>query len=141
VIDYRAAVAPHTITIEVRFSELDPYGHLNHAVYATFFETARVGALREVDLDLVALAAEGFQFVVTQLILDYKRPAVAHDVVTVTTEVAETRRASTVWAQRMLRGDEVLATAEVRSAITDTRGKPVRPPAWVLERLAPLVRS
>ncbi len=127
--------------IEVRFSELDPYGHLNHAVYATYFETARVIALREVDLDLVALAADGHQFVVTQLVLDYKRPAVAHDVVTVTTEVGEMKRASTIWNQHMVRGEELLATATVRSAITDERGKPVRPPAWVFERLAPLVRS
>ncbi len=125
--------------IEVRFSELDPYGHLNHAVYATYFETARVIALREVDLDLVALAADGIQFVVTQVVLDYKRPAMANDVVTITTEVSEVRRASTVWGQRMLRGDDVLATATVRSAIIDDRGKPVRPPAWVFERLAPLV--
>ncbi len=127
--------------IEVRFSELDPYGHLNHAVYATYFETARVIALREVDLDLVALAADGLQFVVIQLVVDYKRPAVANDVVTVTTELGETRRASTIWNQHMARDEESLATATVRSAITDSRGKPVRPPSWVFERLAPLVRN
>lgn len=127
--------------IEVRFSELDPYGHLNHAVYATYFETARVIALREVDLDLVALAADGLQFVVIQLVVDYKRPAVANDVVTVTTELGETRRASTIWNQHMVRDEEPLATATVRSAITDSRGKPVRPPSWVFERLAPLVRN
>ena len=127
--------------IEVRFSELDPYGHLNHAVYATYFETARVIALREVDLDLVALATEGLQFVVTQLVLDYKRPAVANDVVTVTTEVGETRRASTIWNQHMVRDEELLAAATVRSAIIDNRGKPVRPPDWVFERLALLVRG
>lgn len=132
-------MAPHTLDIEVRFSELDPYAHLNHAVYATYFETARVVALRDVDLDLVALAGEGLQFVVIRLTLDYRRPAVAHDVVTITTEIQETRRASTVWFQQMLRDDEVLATATVRSAITDRKGKPIRPPVWVFDRLAPLM--
>ena len=36
----------HETTIAVRFSELDPYGHVNHAVYLTYFEQARCEANR-----------------------------------------------------------------------------------------------
>ena len=31
----------HLSTITVRFAELDPYAHVNHAVYATYCEVAR----------------------------------------------------------------------------------------------------
>lgn len=135
----RCRAVTHSISIDVRFSELDPYGHLNHAVYATYFETARIVALDESDLALGPLAEQGYQFVVTRLVLDYKRPAVANDTVEVTTWVSQMRRASTTWSQAMHRGDELLATAAIRSAITDTTGRPTRPPAWVFERLGPLI--
>src|SRR6201994_3088515 len=35
-------------TIQVRFSDLDYYGHVNNATYLTYFETARVDYWREV---------------------------------------------------------------------------------------------
>ena len=130
---------PHLFTIDVRFSELDAYGHLNHAVYATYFETARIAALRDHDLDLIGLADAGFQFVVATLTIDFKRPATANDSLRVETVVEEIRRASSRWKQSIWRGDELLAVAEVRAGLTDTTGKPARPPDWLIERLAPLV--
>ncbi|MEM8532580.1 MAG: thioesterase family protein [Chloroflexota bacterium] len=33
---------PFTTTITVRFRDLDALGHVNHAVYLTYFETARI---------------------------------------------------------------------------------------------------
>lgn len=35
-------------TIQIRFSDLDYYGHVNNATYLTYFETARVDYWREV---------------------------------------------------------------------------------------------
>ncbi|NVO01004.1 MAG: acyl-CoA thioesterase, partial [Geobacteraceae bacterium] len=32
----------HSIPIEVRFADLDAYGHVNGSVYFTYLETARV---------------------------------------------------------------------------------------------------
>ena len=54
----------HRTTIAVRFAELDPYRHVNHAVYLTYFEVARTEALASVDLGLDDVAVAGYQFVV-----------------------------------------------------------------------------
>jgi acyl-CoA thioester hydrolase len=131
-------VTPHTTTIAVRFAELDPYGHVNHAVYATYFEVGRSEALASVGLPLSVLADEGYQFVVTELAIRFRRAATAGDRLTVETVVSEVGRASTRWSQRITGGGAVVATAELRAGVTDRAGRPTRPPAALLDRLAPL---
>lgn len=136
----------HRTTIDVRFAELDPYAHVNHAVYVTYFEVARTEALAGVGLGLDHLARQGFQFVVTDLSVRYRRAAGAGDTLTVDTEVAKVGRASSIWRQRITRsleegGAEVLVEAELKTGVTDRRGRPTKPPAWILEALKPLVRE
>jgi len=38
---------PYRITDNVRFADLDPNGHVNNAVYATYFETGRVTLVKD----------------------------------------------------------------------------------------------
>jgi YbgC/YbaW family acyl-CoA thioester hydrolase len=122
-------------TIDVRFYELDPYGHVNHAVYLSYFEDARVSLLDDLGFGLPRLADLGFHIVVVEANVQFRKPAVAGDVLEVVTAVAELRRASSRWQQRLLRGDEVIATNDLRAAITDTRGRPCRPPDGLRDAL------
>jgi acyl-CoA thioester hydrolase len=131
-------VSPHTTTIAVRFAELDPYGHVNHAVYATYFEVGRAEALDSVGLPLSALADSGYQFVVTELTIRFRRAATAGSRLTVETVVSEVGRASTRWSQRIIGDGAVMATAELRVGVTDRSGRPTRPPSTLSEQLAPL---
>ena len=50
---------PHRTPIKVRFYELDPYGHLNHAVYVNHFEVGRVECLESLGWGLDALQQQG----------------------------------------------------------------------------------
>ena len=127
----------HRVDIKVRFYELDPYGHLNHSAYIQFFETGRIELLEEVGVGLESFAARGYRFVVNRIQTSFDRPVHATETITVETEVVEFRRASSVWRQRLMRGDEVVARQEVRAAITNTEGKPARVPPDVIEALGP----
>ena len=127
----------HRFDLKVRFYELDPYGHLNHSAYVQFFETGRVELLEEVGLDLEPFAARGYRFVVNRIETSFDRPVRGGETITVETEVVEFRRASSVWRQRLLRGDEVVARQELRAAITNAEGRPVRVPTEVTQALAP----
>ena len=104
----------HTTDISVRFADLDPYGHVNHAMFVTYLEVARTEALSEIGLALQDLLADGYQIVVVDLSIKYLRSAKLGDVVTVDTRVDEIRGASSRWraARRLpcLRGRR----AEVR---------------------------
>jgi acyl-CoA thioester hydrolase len=130
---------PHRLALKVRFSELDPYNHVNHSVYVTYFEAARTEALAAVGLALDRLGADGHQIVVSELTVRYRVPAGPGDELVVETVVDEVRGASSIWSQTILRGDEVVATARLRAGFTDATGRPARIPADVRDRLESLV--
>lgn len=130
---------PHVTTVKVRFNELDPYGHVNHAQYVSYFEHGRTEALEQLGLGLHDMAAKGIQVVVMEITVSYKRPAVAGDELSIETWISEMRRASTVWEQCILRGDEICSVITVRAGITDTTGKPIRPPEWLFDAMRPLL--
>lgn len=127
----------HLHPVKVRFYELDPYGHLNHSVYVQLFETGRVELLDSVGLGLSDLELRGYRFVVTNIETSFLRSVEGGDSLVIETGVLEIRRASSIWRQRLLRGDEVMATQRVRAAITDTDGRPTRAPTEIHEALGP----
>jgi acyl-CoA thioester hydrolase len=132
----------HRSTIEVRFNELDPYGHVNHSVYATYCEVARIEAMAAVGIEMVDLSDAGQQLVVTDLHLKFHAPAVGGNRLYIDTWMPTLRRASGLWNQRILRAEnaELLLTAEIRACVTDRTGRPTKPTAKLMEamqRLAP----
>ncbi len=131
----------HVSTISVRFNELDPYAHVNHAVYAIYCEVARTEALAAIGLSIEELARRGFQFVVTELSLRFRKPAVAGDVLSVDTWLSEIGRASTRWSQRIRRGGELLVEAELKVGVANSLGRPTRPPPEMVATLEALHRS
>lgn len=124
----------------MRFGELDPYGHVNHAVYLTYLEVARTELLAAHGLGLDVLLANGVQLVVVEAQVRYRAAAVAGDRLTVETWVDEVRRASSRWRQVIRRGDEVVVDATLRAAATDHHGRPVPPPPPLAALLAGLTR-
>jgi acyl-CoA thioester hydrolase len=114
--------------VRVRFYELDPYNHVNHTAYLGYFEAARVEALAGAGFGLDVLKETGVQIVLVEITARFLRPATLHQVLTIDTEVVEVNRSSSRWHQEMRRGDEPVATLEVRAAFTDLEGRPVRAP-------------
>lgn len=131
----------HVDSVRVRWSEVDPYNHLNHALYLTFFEQARIDALASIGFSMGQLQALGCQIVVTEVDVRFIKSALGGDDVRIETEMLETRRVSTSWRQRMYRNDELLATIELTAAITDLEGKPRRLPDGFAEALASIAGS
>ena len=127
----------HRREIDVRFYELDPYHHVNHATYLQYFETARIDLLAEAGYTMQGMMDEGLMIVVSELEAKFLKPARARDHLVVETEVLEFGRVKTRWRQRLLRGDEVLVHQQVTAAMTDLEGRPLRFPEAVKERLAP----
>lgn len=127
----------HRYPVKVRFYELDPYNHLNHASYVQYFEVGRVELLESVGIGLAELQALGRHIVVTEIQTRFLKSAGPRDTLVVETEVVEIRRATTRWRQRLLRDDEVIATQIVQAAMTDTAGRPVRFDAELAAALAP----
>lgn len=123
----------HSTAITVRFGDLDPYDHVNHARYLTYFESARIELLEEIGFGMGVMKDRGFQIVLVEITAGFHAAAGLHDVLTITTDVREVKRATTRWRQEARRGDELVATLDVRAAFTDLAGRPTRPPPGFAE--------
>ena len=123
----------HTTSITVRFADLDPYDHVNHARYLTYFESARVEMLSQLGFGMDVMKRDGFQIVLVEISAEFHAPAGLHDELLITTEVEEVRRASSRWRQKAHRGEELIASLAIKAAFTDQTGRPRRAPAGFLD--------
>jgi YbgC/YbaW family acyl-CoA thioester hydrolase len=120
---------PHETTIKVRFSDLDPYDHVNHARYLSFFEAARVEALEEMGFGMGLMRAQGLQIVLVEIGARFVRPAGLHDLLTIRTVIGEGTRATSLWHQEARLGSgDLVASLDVRAVFTDLVGRPRRAP-------------
>lgn len=113
------------MTVEARFSwptriyweDTDAGGVVYHARYVAFMERARTEWMRALGYGQEAMRSGGGQvFVVRAMDLDFLKPAKLDDVLTTTVELLQCRRASLLMAQAVMRGDQVLVSAQVRLA-------------------------
>ena len=128
----------HVTNIEVRFYELDPYNHVNHSVYFSYFEAARIEALDSVGYNLTRLKEEGFHLVVTDVRGRFHKAAVYGDSLEIATRVVEIKRVTSRWDQTATADGEVVATLEMTGATTDADGRPRRSPAGFNEAIETL---
>jgi len=127
----------HSTVVRARFSDLDPYNHVNHARYLSYFEMARVDLLEELGFSMARLAEMGLQIVLVEASIRYYTPARLGDEVRITTRVREVRRASTRWSQRAEVGPDPVATLEIKAAFVDLDGTPRRTPEGFAEATLP----
>ena len=127
---------PHVAHIRVRFADLDPYDHVNHARYLTYFESARIEALDEMGFGMDVMKADGIQIVLVELRARYLAPTGLHDDLEIRTSVSEVRRAGSAWHQEARLDGVTVVTADIRAAFTDRSGRPIRTPAGFAEAAA-----
>lgn len=75
--------------LRVRFSDLDPLGHVNNAAYINYLEQAAIDHAEAIDLGRERLAALGGVFIARRHVIDYLKPAVADDRLQVVTWIGE----------------------------------------------------
>ncbi|SIS05557.1 acyl-CoA thioesterase [Natronorubrum thiooxidans] len=110
---------PFTVDVPVRFRDLDPLNHVNHAVYASYLETARVDYLS----DVVGMADDDLSFVIANLEIEYKRPIVAGDDPTVALWVSSLGDSSWTMAYEIRVDGDVAATAKTTMVHIDSETK------------------
>ena len=120
-----------SLPVRVYYEDTDAGGVVYYANYLKFCERARTEWLRTFGVSQQALIDEqGLGFVVRSVQADYLAPARLDDALIVVTQVAMLRRASILFEQQLVRGQELLFTARVLLASIDLRRqKPVAIPA------------
>ena len=114
----------HISHLMVRSYECDAYNHVNNAVYLNYLEYARMEFLKDSGFNYKEFVARGYVIIVARIAIDYKLPAVLYDELTIETQPVKRRTASGVFHQRILRGDALVAEADVTWAVLNSKGKP-----------------
>lgn len=119
-----------SMPVRVYFQDTDAGGVVYHSNYVNFMERARTEWLRTFGYSNGGLLKEfGVAFVVRSLKMDYLKPALLDDLVTVTALVKDIGRSRMTLTQSVLRGDEVLTEGEVHLVCVNMQTfKPVSVP-------------
>ena len=115
---------PHRTTDTIRFSDLDPQGHVNQAVFNTYFESGRVAMFRNKDL---GIGVPGVTFVVVRMEVNYMKELHWPGTVEIGTGVAEFGRTSFKVAQAVFRDGACVAMALATMVCIDLTTRKARP--------------
>lgn len=126
---------PHQVTEIVRYGDLDPQGHVNNAVFSTYFESGRVAMFRGPDL---GIGVSNATFVLVRQEIDFLRELHWPGNVVVGTALAEFGRSSFTMTQAIFRGKDCAAAGRAILVMMDTATRRPRPlPPEIIARLSP----
>ncbi|ADQ67061.1 thioesterase [Halogeometricum borinquense DSM 11551] len=109
--------------LDVRFRDLDPVGHVNNAVYATYCEQARIDYFQD------ALKVEGSDVntVLANVEINYRKPIEGLGELTIALGVSEVGNTSFEMEYELSFEDEVVATASSVQVVIDPETKEPAP--------------
>ena len=122
-----------SVPVRVYYEDTDSGGVVYHSNYLNFMERARTEWLRALGFEQDELLREyGVLFAVSAVSVAFHKPARFNELLAVTVALDRRGAASLTLKQEVRRGDELLASAEVRIACLDAqRFVPVAIPARV----------
>jgi acyl-CoA thioester hydrolase len=125
---------PHRVSDIIRYGDLDPQGHVNNAVFATYFEGGRVAMFRQPDL---GIGVPGATFVLARTEIDFLRELNWPGAVEVGTAVAEFGRTSFKVDQALFRDGVCAAAGRATLVLIDHATRRSRPlPDDLIARLS-----
>jgi len=113
--------------IEIRFSDLDAYGHVNNALFFTYLETARIKLFQQ---HFGAFLGSELMFLVVRAECDYRLPVQLTDPLQVSISIEEVRYSSFNFSYQMHNGSgKIFAEAKTVMVCYDPKiKKPVAIP-------------
>jgi acyl-CoA thioester hydrolase len=115
-------LAEHTITVRVRYPEVDAMGFLHHSRYLQYFEMGRVELLRSRGHSYADLERQGILFVVVRVECRYKAPARYDEELSLTTRVVRQTHVRIDHAYELKRAATLLAEGNTTIACVDRDG-------------------
>lgn len=108
--DYR-----HRTSLEVRFRDIDAFGHVNNAVFFSYVEQARIRYL--LDVLQPDTGFDGMPLILARVELDFRSPIGFGEDVTVETRVDRVGRSSFAMGHRMTAGPDDRLVGDVQTVI------------------------
>ena len=113
----------HTISIRVRYPEVDAMGYVHHSYYLQYFEMGRIELLRSRGFRFADLERQGIFFAVVKVEVRYKAPARYDEELTLTTRVVRRTTVRIDHTYELKRGETLLAEGSTTIACVDREGQ------------------
>jgi acyl-CoA thioester hydrolase len=121
----------------VRYADLDRQGHVNNAIYSTYFETGRVAVIFDKEQ---GLQVPGCTTVLARAEINYLKELRWPGTLEIGTGIGEIGRSSYVFTQAVFHEGDCVATARNTMVLIDAVTRRARPlPPELLERLKRLI--
>lgn len=118
----------NTISIRVRYPEVDAMGYLHHSRYLQYFEMGRVELLRDAGFSYADLEKQGIFFVVVKAEIKYKSPAKYDEELQLTTKVIKQTYVRYDHSYELKRGATLLAEGTTTIACVGRDGQVMQIP-------------
>lgn len=102
----------HLTLIEVRFRDLDVFGHVNNGVIFTYIETARIRYLIDVGVGSPQAGWNDLAFILAHINCDFRKPIFHGQRVEVGSRIVEIKRSSLRLAHRVEADGELAAEGD-----------------------------
>jgi acyl-CoA thioester hydrolase len=131
----------HVLPVRIYYEDTDFTGMVYHANYLRYFERGRSDFFRLVGISHTEFLnlPEPTAFTLIRIELDFRRAARIDDALLVRTTYDRIQGARLMVSQRIVRGPELIAEAQVQAVCIDLAGRARRPPREMVERLTPLL--
>jgi acyl-CoA thioester hydrolase len=129
---------PYRLSDNVRFADLDPNGHVNNAVYASYFETGRVTLMKDPSKGLVP---DGLAWIMVRLDTHFRAELHWPGTIELGLGIVKFGRTSVTFDQVVFSQDRCVASAQAVTVLIDeTTRKPVPLTDEVKGKLKPWIR-
>jgi acyl-CoA thioester hydrolase len=105
----------HRTTLQVRFRDIDAFGHVNNAVFFSYIELARIRYL--LDVLRPATGFERLPLILARVELDYRSPIQFGEEVTVDTRIDRVGRTSFAMSHRMTANPDERLVGDVQTVL------------------------
>lgn len=119
----------HTITIRVRYPEVDSMGYLHHSRFLQYFELGRIELLRASGHSYAQLEREGVVLVVVKAQITYRSPARYDEVLTLHTRITRQTPVRIEHSYTLSRDGVLVAEGSTTIASVDRNGRVVPIPS------------
>jgi acyl-CoA thioester hydrolase len=130
----------HQLPVRIYYEDTDFTGVVYHANYLRYFERGRSDFFRLVGVSHSALLErpDPAAFTITRMAVEFRRAARIDDALLVRTTYDRAKGPRLFIGQRITRGEDLIATAQVEAACIDLAGRARKPPPGLAEALTPL---
>jgi len=124
------------VAVRVYYEDTDFGGVVYYAKYLRYMEQGRTEFFRDKGVNLAACQEQGFAFAAIDVHIKYNAPARYDDLLDVETVLSEVRKASMTFDTKIYNQQgNLLITSETKVACMNGRGRAIRIPAEILEKL------